>query len=370
VSGQGLPPAGWYREPSDPTQERLWDGTEWRRWVRPYLEGRVEPNPAGWYLNPWLSEQEHLWTGEMWSGLTRPSEGTGPRLRRLAAAAAPRVHTGMRYSDPNPPVSVLNLGNWTCLALVLTILVSVATLVFRQIYLGRVSDLVDGHLISIHQLETAIDNLNAVGYISGGVGLVTTILFIVWFHRAYRNLIRFGIDDVRYGPGWAVGGWFIPIFNLFRQKAIANDIWKGSASAAAGDSSDWRAAPLSNLVNWWWGVWIASATIGFAGFHRPETLASLESATISSLRDYRVSLWIWQGTGLIGIAAAVLAILYVRRVSRMQEEATEGWDETAPTGSKTCPECAEQVRAVARVCRFCGHRFEEPVGVGSDGGPA
>jgi hypothetical protein len=27
---------------------------------------------------------------------------------------------------------------------------------------------------------------------------------------------------------------------------------------------------------------------------------------------------------------------------------------------KTCPECAEQVQKAARVCRFCGHRFEPP----------
>lgn len=39
-------------------------------------------------------------------------------------------------------------------------------------------------------------------------------------------------------------------------------------------------------------------------------------------------------------------------------------DSTADTefmssgGLKTCPECAEEVRAAARVCRFCGHRFD------------
>jgi len=28
-------------------------------------------------------------------------------------------------------------------------------------------------------------------------------------------------------------------------------------------------------------------------------------------------------------------------------------------GTKTCPECAEQVRAQAKVCRFCGNRFPD-----------
>jgi hypothetical protein len=29
------------------------------------------------------------------------------------------------------------------------------------------------------------------------------------------------------------------------------------------------------------------------------------------------------------------------------------------TETKTCPDCAEEVRAVARKCRFCGHMFED-----------
>lgn len=38
--------------------------------------------------------------------------------------------------------------------------------------------------------------------------------------------------------------------------------------------------------------------------------------------------------------------------------------------SKVCPDCAEQVKAAARKCRFCGYRFEPDLGSGAALDPA
>jgi uncharacterized membrane protein YdbT with pleckstrin-like domain len=40
-----------------------------------------------------------------------------------------------------------------------------------------------------------------------------------------------------------------------------------------------------------------------------------------------------------------------------QTTASERAPASDPLDEKTCPECAEQVKAAAKVCRFCGHKF-------------
>ncbi|MDQ3720152.1 MAG: DUF4328 domain-containing protein [Actinomycetota bacterium] len=67
-----------------------------------------------------------------------------------------------------------------------------------------------------------------VGGIQAIVGLALIVVFLMWFFRAYRNLPRLGVRTLRHKPGWAVGGWLVPILNLWRPKEIANDIWRGS----------------------------------------------------------------------------------------------------------------------------------------------
>jgi len=44
-------------------------------------------------------------------------------------------------------------------------------------------------------------------------------------------------------------------------------------------------------------------------------------------------------------------VTYERRVE------TGGLTTLPPSEEKTCPRCAEQVKAAAQVCRFCGHNF-------------
>lgn len=72
----------------------------------------------------------------------------------------------------------------------------------------------------------------------------------------------------------------------------------------------------------------------------------------------------------VGRAKADAARLRVY-VSRCLDDAREGVPRNAALSVlfrrlgdvrvKRCPDCAENVRGAARVCRYCGHRFDPPV---------
>jgi hypothetical protein len=77
--------------------------------------------------------------------------------------------------------------------------------------------------------------------------------FLMWIHRSHRNLSAFGAQGLTFTPGWAVGWWFIPIFNLFRPFQIVREIWQASDPGMPAGAA-WRRAPSSPLIGWWWGV--------------------------------------------------------------------------------------------------------------------
>jgi hypothetical protein len=302
--------------------------------------------PAGWYPDS-VPGRERYWTGEGWSEETRmapPPMPAGPPPGYAQATAPQHVQymqpayqpalqpAGVTalYHDTTAPVKLGGLGTWVSIALGATMLGAVIELIGNQRYIGVESDLINGKPQTFQHVQSVTHASHTIHTIVLLLALATAILFIVWFHRAYRNLVRAGIADLRFSPGWAIGGWFIPIFSLVRQKQIANDIWKASASARTVGIGRWREMPLASLVNWWWGVWIAAGLLGgFGNFrvshadsqvHSEYGVRTVVTTTFQTLKDERTGIWISQ-VGLIGlIVAGALAIRFVREVSRMQDE--------------------------------------------------
>jgi hypothetical protein len=150
----------------------------------------------------------------------------------------------------------------------------------------------------------------ALAIADGVVSLAGGIVFIVWFRRMHMNLRALGVIP-RHGSGWAIGGWFVPFLNFVRPKQIANDIYKGSSPDTPPNDPNWMHRPVSPLLDWWWGFWIAS-TILWRTWDNTSRDAAIDSLQTSSMIEAI--------SHLVTFVAAVLAIVVVRMMNERQEQ--------------------------------------------------
>jgi len=152
-----------------------------------------------------------------------------------------------------------------------------------------------------------------LGLAQTGLYLVTAIVFVVWFHRAYTNL-RAWDHLPAHGTGWAIGGWFVPILSLFRPYQIARETWWASAPQSPEESVLAPSGPP--LLAAWWGAWIIDNILGQITFRvsmAVETPSGLKAATVLQMAN-----------DLVMFVAAVLALLVVRGLTKRQEDRAAG----------------------------------------------
>ncbi|MBT2507241.1 DUF4328 domain-containing protein [Streptomyces sp. ISL-98] len=145
--------------------------------------------------------------------------------------------------------------------------------------------------------------------------VATAAVFLVWFFRVRRNADVFAPDLQRRGRGWAIGTWFIPVANLWMPRGIAVDVWAASRRDPYGLETAKREPKL--VLDLWWTAWVASLLYG--------RFANKRYEKAEAPADIRDALDLLIVADLLDIAAAVLAIFFVRALTRMQHlKATAG----------------------------------------------
>lgn len=151
------------------------------------------PQP-GWYPDPAVSDQVRWFDGARWT-----------------------EHVAVRTS---PPPSGLGRGYFVRadvlgFLLVLTTLASGVRLVsdvwgYRMIQGWRT----DPSTVSVDN-GVLLDTLRSVTSLGELLLMVPiAVLFIMWLYQAATS-DRVGPAALRHAPGWAIGGWFVPLANWF-----------------------------------------------------------------------------------------------------------------------------------------------------------
>ena len=129
--------------------------------------------------------------------------------------------------------------------------------------------------------------VGCAGYFQLVAIAVCAIGFSLWFHRVYRNLPALGATGLALSPGRAVGGFYIPLVNLFEP------------------------AEPSRWIKTWWLSFIVSNLLGnvaAVALGRADGLGGLLWATLGIL-----------ASDALAILAAGSAMFLVRQVTSQQD---------------------------------------------------
>ena len=144
-----------------------------------------------------------------------------------------------------------------------------------------------------------------------GVGALSAILLLVWFHRVWTS-DRSDHSLYTRGTGMAIGGWFIPFANFVLGPLALRDLLWG-VEHASPQAKPGRPAATPRLVIAFWVVIAVNLVLVMlgrgaeSGLQRPDSIDALMTSVQASLTYEALG-------GVAGAAGAAIAILYIRRV--------------------------------------------------------
>ena len=226
----------------------------------------------------------------------------------------PSAYYPVAYTVPSAP---------TGLALAVQILFGVSGLV-SLLFLG-----LDGYGMSLSH-SIAVDGVgshwDAATSTLGGSALLLVlevlltvgagVTFIVWFFKSAKLSAVLAPGRQRLSPGWAIGGWFIPLAYLVLPRLVAGDVWRASEPLTESPVRK----PRTRLVTFWWLTFAISQMAIAVPYIPLSRLVVSGDGLDDSTASVSTALFVCGFVvGALRIAASVLGILMVRRVTSRQQ---------------------------------------------------
>jgi hypothetical protein len=233
-----------------------------------------------------------------------------------ATSSTPVISAEMLENiDASQVYSLESSAKSVTILLWITIVILGTLIISGIIQFGLLINIKNGNAANIYSWSTTSDNLDIM--ITGLYflsGLITLIVFFVWFYRAHKNLRYANVPGIEHASGWTIGGFFVPILNLFRPYQMMAETWRGSAAmSCTHDYQEFLQKPVNLRAALWWTLAIIAAVTSYIG------------SVIVSISDDIDSLIIGTAftiTGRIAYALFFITLIYlIREITRHQTNA-------------------------------------------------
>lgn len=180
--------------------------------------------------------------------------------------------------------------------------------------------------ITEDSFESALQTQQNVAGLQAGATLAVGILTILWMRKLINNHRLLGRPGSKWGPGWAIGGWFVPPGAIYAVPwLIFKELWRGSDPSNVTNDPNWKSRPVSPLVHVWWVLYgfvpLAGALLTAGG-----ALSSLRDATktddVDVAKMYTSNFSLQILVAVLSVVATVTYALLVQNLTRRQRALT------------------------------------------------
>lgn len=140
--------------------------------------------------------------------------------------------------------------------LILNVLVFIAWFASTGFQIGLLWRINQGGRFDLGTVEASDARQSALAVTNLAVYVIAGVAWLVWQHGAHSSL---RVGGLRFSPGLAVGGWFIPIVNWFFPYQSVRELWQASSGRPDWTHQQW------SILGWWWAFFLASDFSGLLG---------------------------------------------------------------------------------------------------------
>lgn len=167
--------------------------------------------------------------------------------------------------------------------------------------------------ISEDDFTTDVGVYGLMSGLSGAAQIAIVVLSIIWTYRLAKNHRTIG-RQTTWGPGMAIGGWFLPPFLYVIPTLVLREAWKASDPSVPPGDERWKQSK-DNPILWVWFLVYGVGTLVVSSINASVQFQQFGGDAEDMADAYADSLGVMIALNVIGIVSAGLWALVVRQWS-------------------------------------------------------
>ena len=180
-------------------------------------------------------------------------------------------------------------------------------------------DFLDG-TISEDDFTSDVGVYGLMSALSGASQLAIAILSVIWLFRIVKNHRIIG-RRTTWGPGWAIGGWFLPPYVYIIPTLVLRESWKAADPSVPPGDERWRAS-RDNPLLWAWFIVYSLGMTALAIAGATQQFRAFGGDTRDIADGYADAQAVMIAANIVGVVSAGLWALVVRQWTARHAELT------------------------------------------------